>query len=63
MSGTVEGVTGFYRSDDAGGSFVRINDDDHQYGGATVIIGDPRVYGRVYLAPGDRGIVYGEPKK
>ena len=62
MSGTVNGVTGFYRSDDAAESFVRINDDAHQYGGATVIIGDPRVYGRVYVAPGGRGIVYGEPK-
>jgi hypothetical protein len=62
MSGVVNGVTGFFRSDDAAESFVRINDDAHQYGGATVIIGDPRVYGRVYVAPGGRGIVHGEPK-
>jgi photosystem II stability/assembly factor-like uncharacterized protein len=62
LSGTVSGVTGFFRSDDAGESFVRINDDAHQYGGAQVITGDPRVYGRVYVAPGGRGIVYGEPK-
>jgi hypothetical protein len=62
MSGKVNGVTGFYRSIDGAKSFVRINDDRHQFGGATVIIGDPRVYGRVYVAPGGRGIVYGEPK-
>lgn len=62
MSGIVGGVAGFFRSDDGGTSFVRINDDTHQYGGATVIMGDPRVYGRVYVAPGGRGIVYGEPK-
>jgi len=58
----VGGVTGFFRSDDGGASFVRINDDAHQYGGANVIIGDPRIYGRAYIAPGGRGILYGEPK-
>jgi photosystem II stability/assembly factor-like uncharacterized protein len=63
LAGKVGGVTGFFRSDDEGRSFIRINDDAHQYGGATVITGDPRVYGRVYVAPGGRGIVYGEPKQ
>jgi hypothetical protein len=62
ISGVVGGVTGFFRSNDVGASFVRINDDAHQYGGAQVITGDPRVYGRVYVAPGGRGIVVGEPK-
>ncbi len=62
LSGTVGGVTGFFRSDDEGDEFVRINDDAHQYGGALVISGDPRVYGRMYVAPGGRGILYGEPK-
>lgn len=62
LSGKVGGVTGFFRSDDAGESFVRINDDAHQYGGAHVITGDPRSYGRVYVAPAGRGILYGEPK-
>ncbi len=63
LSGTIGGQTGFFRSDDAGKHFTRINDDQHQYGGATVVTGDPRVYGRVYVAPGGRGILYGEPKK
>lgn len=62
LSGKVGGVTGFFRSDDVGESFVRINDDAHQYGGAQVISGDARTYGRVYVAPGGRGILYGEPK-
>jgi hypothetical protein len=62
LSGTVSELTGFFRSDDVGERWVRINDDAHQYGGATVISGDPRIYGRVYVAPGGRGIVYGEPK-
>lgn len=63
LSGKVDGVIGFFRSDDTGESFVRINDDAHQYGGAQVITGDARTYGRVYVAPGGRGILYGEPKK
>jgi len=44
-------LAAFFRSDDGGESFVRINDDQHQYGGSHVITGDPRVYGRVYLGP------------
>ena len=62
LSGKIGGVTGFFRSDDEGASFSRINDDAHQYGGSNLIIGDPRVYGRVYVAPGGRGILYGEPR-
>jgi hypothetical protein len=63
LSGMINDQTGFFRSDDGGRNFVRINDDRHQYGGAMVITGDPRIYGRVYVAPGGRGILYGEPKK
>jgi xyloglucan-specific exo-beta-1,4-glucanase len=62
LSGKVKGTNGFFRSDDAGATFVRINDDAHHYGGSNQIIGDPRVYGRVYVAGTGRGILYGEPK-
>jgi hypothetical protein len=62
LSGKVASVVGFFRSDDGGKSFVRINDDAHQYGGSNLIIGDPRVYCRVYLAGHGRGVLYGEPR-
>ncbi|MFC7992784.1 WD40/YVTN/BNR-like repeat-containing protein [Streptomyces pilosus] len=60
--GSTEAITAVYRSDDEARTWVRINDDDHQWGwtGETVT-GDPRVHGRVYLATNGRGIQYGEP--
>jgi hypothetical protein len=60
LVGKVKGVYGFFRSDDIGATWVRINDDDHQYGWVSVITGDPRVHGRVYVGTGGRGILYGE---
>ncbi|MFO7180544.1 MAG: hypothetical protein DIU78_017725 [Pseudomonadota bacterium] len=58
---TIGGTTGIFRSTDEGQSFVRVNDDRHQYGWIHEVVGDPRVFGRVYLATEGRGVVYGEP--
>ncbi|MGW0579801.1 WD40/YVTN/BNR-like repeat-containing protein, partial [Streptomyces sp. NPDC002920] len=60
--GATEAITAVYRSDDGAKSWVRVNDDQHQWGwiGAT-IAADPRLYGRVYIATNGRGIQYGEP--
>ncbi|SEE58352.1 hypothetical protein SAMN05216489_07254 [Streptomyces sp. 3213] len=59
--GSTDTITAVYRSDDEAKTWVRINDDRHQWGWTgQCITGDPRVYGRVYLATNGRGIQYGE---
>ncbi|GAX51515.1 sialidase family protein [Streptomyces olivochromogenes] len=59
--GSTGTVTAVHRSDDEAKTWVRINDDRHQWGWTgQSIAGDPRVYGRVYLATNGRGIQYGE---
>ena len=59
-SGTIKGEYGFYRSHDGGVTWLRINDDLHQFGDIRSISGDPRVFGRIYVATGTRGLVYGD---
>jgi hypothetical protein len=59
--GQVDGKKGVFRSDDAGASWLRVNDDAHQYGNiGEAITGDPRIFGRVYIGTNGRGIIYGD---
>ncbi len=51
---------GAYRSLDGGATWKRINDDQHQFGDLRALSGDSRVFGRVYLGTGSRGIRVGE---
>lgn len=60
--GKVQKLVGLFRSDDSGVSWVRINDDQHQFGWINAIIGDPRIYGRIYLATGGRGVIKGDSR-
>lgn len=58
----IEGLRGVWRSNDGGASWLRINDDAHQWGlRFRAISGDPRRYGRVYIATDGRGLLYGDP--
>jgi photosystem II stability/assembly factor-like uncharacterized protein len=55
---------GVWRSLDGGASWLRINDDAHQYGGpgdGQFIVGDMNRFGVVYMSTAGRGIVYGRP--
>lgn len=58
------GKYGFYRSEDEGASWIRINDDQHQFANAVgTITGDGQVYGRVYIGTNGMGIVRGDIKQ
>jgi xyloglucan-specific exo-beta-1,4-glucanase len=55
-------IKAIWRSDDMAVSWVRVNDDQHQYGTRfRCIAGDPRIFGRVYVGTDGRGILYGQP--
>jgi photosystem II stability/assembly factor-like uncharacterized protein len=60
--GKVSGVEGLWRSDDAGKSWVRINDDAHRFGQLRAIAGDPNRYGVLYISPDGRGTMVGTPR-
>ena len=47
----------------AAASWVRINDDQHQWGLVLHVTGDPKVYGRVYVGTHGRGTLYGDPAR
>jgi photosystem II stability/assembly factor-like uncharacterized protein len=61
LIGIIDGVRGIFRSTDKAQSWVRINDDQHQWGLLLHVTGDPKQYGRVYVGTHGRGAVYGDP--
>lgn len=59
--GSVNSITGAFRSTDLGATWIRINDDDHEFGGnIKAITGDMNVFGRCYMITTGRGVVFGE---
>ncbi len=63
LHGRVEGRLGLFRSDDAGGSWRRIDHNGMRFGGIMRhVTGDPRLHGRVYFGTEGRGIWYGDPQ-
>lgn len=59
LSGSIGGVWGLYRSTDGGSTWIRINDDSHQWGGIGPVCGDMRTFGTVYFGGAGRGIIWG----
>ena len=55
-------IQAVFRSLDRGMSWTRVNDDEHQWGTQALVIGDPRVFGRVYVGTNGRGILNGDPR-
>ncbi|MCP2327675.1 photosystem II stability/assembly factor-like uncharacterized protein [Hamadaea flava] len=54
----IDNVRGIFTSYDGGATWLRINDDQHQYGNiGEALTGDPRVFGRVYIGTNGRGII------
>ena len=58
LAGQVSNTWGIFRSENQGTNWIRINDDQHQYGLISQITGDPRIYGRCYI--GEAGMLYGD---
>ncbi len=61
LIGVINGVRGIFRSDDIAMNWMRINDDQHQWGLLLRVTGDPKLYGRVYVGTHGRGALYGDP--
>jgi len=59
--GKYDGYYGVYRSTDLGQTWSLLNDDQHQWGVYnSKVIGDPNIFGRVYIATNGRGVVVGD---
>lgn len=61
LVGVVDGIYGVFRSTDRADTWIRINDDMHQYGSMDYVAGDEQIYSRVYIGTHGRGIIYGDP--
>lgn len=62
-SGVIGGQYGFWRSCDYGKTFDLISDDNQHFGTVISISGDPREFGRFYIATGSRGLIHGREVK
>ncbi len=60
LIGEVNGVYGFYISNDRAVSWKKLNDDAHNYGLVLLIAGDMQEYGRFYIGTHGRGIITGK---
>lgn len=56
--GVVGGVWGVYRSDDAGATWRRFNDDKHQFAGISQLAADQGIEGRLFISGSGRGVLF-----
>lgn len=63
LIGKVGATEGAFRSDDSGLAWLCITDAQHGYGTMDQIVGDPRIYGRVYIGTNGRGVLFGDPAR
>jgi photosystem II stability/assembly factor-like uncharacterized protein len=60
--GTVSGAKGLYRSTDLGATWDRIDNGTQLFpAGVKALAGDRKVFGRIYVGTGGRGVLYGQP--
>ncbi len=70
VDGIINGVEGLFRSEDATSlsgtaaeaTWVKISTDRNRLSNITYLEGDMRMFGRVYVGTGGRGIFYGQPE-
>ena len=60
ICGIIDGEYGFYMTLDEGKTYIRINAENQMYGEINSIDGDKKEFGRLFLATGSRGVLYGE---
>jgi hypothetical protein len=58
VEGTLDGQWGIFESDNGGATWMRFNDDNHQFGDSGVMAGDWNTYGRLYVNGAARGLIY-----
>ena len=63
LYGKVKGRAGIWRSDDVGQTWLRVNDDLHQFGALRAMAADPLEFGTVYIGPHGRGVMVGRPAR
>jgi xyloglucan-specific exo-beta-1,4-glucanase len=56
--GVINGQWGVWKSDNAGSTWTRFNDDAHQFGGIGAMAADWNTYGRIYAIGNGRGLLY-----
>ncbi|MEO5933375.1 MAG: hypothetical protein ABIQ08_07470 [Duganella sp.] len=56
--GVINGQWGVHRSDDAGVTWQRYNDDAHQYGGISKLAASHTFPGRLFITGAGRGVLY-----